>query len=271
MSHLPISLPGFEIEKVSCGENTVTITARATNPTASCPSCSQSATRIHSYYLRSPYDLPSSGCLVHLQLRARRFRCQNDDCPRQTFAERLPELVAVSAQRTVRLTRLLHAFSIALSGEAASRLLADVGAPTSADTLLRLVKRSPLPLAETPKAIGVDDFALRRGRTYGTIVIDLSTHRPIDLLTGRTAETLSRWLEDHPGIEFISRDRSTDYMRGATEGAPQAQQVLDRWHVLKNVREVVQRIVSRSHATLKQRQKRLRSYGSCPLQEKTQQ
>lgn len=142
-----------------------------------------------------------------------------------------------------------------LRGEAGARLLAEVGVSTSADTLLRLVKRSQLPVVETPKAIGVDDFALRRGQTYGTIVIDLSTHRPIDLLTERTAETLSQWLENHPGVEFISRDRSTDYMRGAAEGAPQAQQVLDRWHVLKNVREVVQRIVSRNHATLKQRQK----------------
>lgn len=149
MFHLPILLAGFKIEEVSCGENTVTITARATNPRASCPSCGQSATRIHSYYLRSPCDLPRSGRSVHLQLRVRRFRCQNNDCPRQTFAERLPELVAVSAQRTVRLTRLLHTFSIALSGEAASRLLADVGVPTSADTLLRLVKRSQLPIVET--------------------------------------------------------------------------------------------------------------------------
>jgi len=212
-------------------------------------------TSIHSYYLRAPQDLPSSGLSVHLRLRLRRFRCQNEDCPRHTFAERLPELVAVSAQRTVRLTRLLQAFSIALSGEAGARLLADVGVPTSADTLLRLVKHSQLPVTETPKAIGVDDFALRRGQTYGTIIVDLSTHRPIDLLTGRTAETLSQWLVEHPGVEFISRDRSSEYMRGAAEGAPQAQQVLDRWHVLKNVREVVQRIVSRNHAILKQRQK----------------
>jgi Transposase len=109
-----------------------------------------------------------------------------------------------------------------LRGEAGSRLLADVGVPASADTLLRLVKRSQLPVAETPKAIGVDDFALRRGQTYGTIIVDLSTHRPIDLLTERTAETLSQWLVEHPGIEFISRDRSSEYMRGATEGAPQA-------------------------------------------------
>lgn len=255
MSHLPISLPGFEIEEVACGQNTLTITARAITPTARCPSCGHIATRIHSYYLRSPYDLPSSGLSVHLNLRVRRFRCQHEDCPRQTFAERLPELVAVSAQRTVRLTRLLHAFSLALSGEAGARLLADVGVLSSADTLLRLVKGSPLPMAETPDAIGVDDFALRRGQIYGTIIVDLSTHRPIALLPERTAETLSQWLVEHPGVKFISRDRSSEYMRGAAEGAPQAQQVLDRWHVLKNVREVVQRIVSRNHAALKQRQK----------------
>jgi len=255
LSHIPFPLPGFEIQQVTRAESTLTIVAVSTSETAICPSCGKTSKRLHSYYIRSPHDLPSSGLSVHLQLSVRRFRCQNDDCPRQTFVERLPELVAVSAQRTVRLTRLLHAFSLALSGEAGARLLSDVGVLTSADTLLRLVKGSPLPVAETPKAIGVDDFALRRGQTYGTIIVDLSTHRPIDLLIERTAETLSQWLVEHPGVEFISRDRSSEYMRGAAEGAPQAQQVLDRWHVLKNVREVVQRIVSRNHAILKQRQR----------------
>lgn len=126
---------------------------------------------------------------------------------------------------------------------------------TSADTLLRTAKQAALPPHTVPTVIGVDDFALRRGKTYGTIIVDLVTHRPIGLLTQRTAETLSGWLVEHPGVDVISRDRSSEYMRGATEGAPKAQQVLDRWHVLNNVREVVQRIVGRVHASLKQRQK----------------
>ena len=132
-------------------------------------------------------------------------------------------------------------------------MLANVGVPTSADTLLRLVKLNQIPTVETSKAIGVDDFALRRGKTYGTIIVDLLTHRPLALLKDRTTETLVRWLETHPGVEYISRDRSSESMRGADEGAPEAQQILDRWHLLKNVREVVQCMVSRTHATLKQR------------------
>ena len=239
LSHIPFPLPGFQVQQVSSVESTVIITAVATSEVALCPACGQSSRRIHSYYVRSPRDLPISGQAVQLKLRVRRFRCQNQQCARQTFVERLPEIVAVSAQQTRRLTQLLKIFAIALNAEEASRLLAHLAMPTSGDTLLRLVKRSPLPPVMAPQAAGVDDFALRRGKTYGTIVVDLLTHRPVDLLRERTAETLSHWLQTHSGVEFISRDRSSEYMRGAAEGAPEAQQVLDRWHVLKNVGEVV--------------------------------
>ncbi len=134
-------------------------------------------------------------------------------------------------------------------------MLDQLAMKTSGDPLLRLVKGSLLPVVIAPKAAGVDDFALRRGNTYGTIVVDLATNRPVDLFENRTADVLAHWLTQHPGVNFISRDRSSEYMRGAAEGAPEAQQVLDRYHVLRNMRAVVQRIVSRSHATLKQRQK----------------
>ncbi len=94
--------------------------------------------------------------------------------------------------------------------------------------------------------LGIDDFAFRRGHTYGTILLNLETHRPVDLLPDRSAETIAHWLRQHPGVEIISRDRSKDYQRGATDGAPDAQQVIDRWHVLKILREAIERFLSHS-------------------------
>jgi transposase len=222
-------------------------------PTAICPRCHQGSQRVHSYYLRTPHDLPISGQIVQLQLRVRRFRCQNRACVQKTFAERLPELVPVHAQRTPRLRTTLLGVARVMSAQASERLLILLGMPTSADTLLRLVKQEVLPPVVAPKVVGVDDFALRRGKTYGTIFVDLDTHRPIDLLPERTAQTLSSWLQRHPGVEILSRDRSSEYARGATEGAPHAQQVVDRWHVLKNIGDVMQRVVGRTQATLTQR------------------
>ena len=243
------------MQHVSCAETPLTITACATSPTAVCPACQQRSHRVHSYYHRSSQDLPVSGQAVHLILHVRRFRCQNRQCRQQTFVERLPEVVPCYARRTARLVATLSLFATALSGQAGSRLLNQVGMAVSADTLLRLAKRTGASPVKAPKILGVDDFAFRRGRTYGTILVNLETHRPIDLLAERTAEALIDWLKRHPGVEVISRDRSTEYARGASEGAPQAQQVADRWHILKNVREAAERALKRIHADLIEQQK----------------
>lgn len=172
--------------------------------------CSKS---IHSWYQRSPHDLPSSGQGVRLNLHVRRFHCRNQACPRQTFAERLPEVVPISVQRTTRLTVLLKIFAVTVNAQEGSCLLTHLAIPISGDTLLRIVKQNPVPVIATPKAVEIDDSALCRGKTYGTLLIDLSTHRPIDLLRERTAETLSQWLREHPGGEILSRDRSSEYSR----------------------------------------------------------
>lgn len=252
---LPFSLPGFEVQAVSEAEVGFTITARATSPIATCPACQHESCHVHSYYTRAPQDLPVSGQTVRLRLRVRRFRCQNGACRQQTFVEQAPQVVSRYARQTRRLRETLKAFAYTLSGQAGSRLPKQAGMTVSGDTLLRVAKSVGTTVLMTPELLGVDDFAFKRGRTYGTILVDLRTHRPVDLLPERTADALSFWLRTHPGVLLISRDRSTEYARGASDGAPEALQVADRFHVLQNLREAGERALKRLHAELVEQQK----------------
>jgi transposase len=243
-------VPGCEIGSTEQRDEELLIMAHTNNPESICPSCGRSSSQVHSYYTRKPHDLPISEWRVRLCLRVRRFRCSYGDCPQQTFAERIPDLLAVHAQRTTRLTATLHRVALALGGEAGARLTKPLHMPTSAATLLRIIRQVGLSPVNSPCVLGVDDFALRKGCVYGTILVDLEQHRPIDLLSDRKAPVLSEWLILHPGVEVIVRDRSTEYARGATDGAPHAQQVADRWHLLQNVRQMLERMFTRIHAEL---------------------
>ncbi|MBO0793146.1 MAG: ISL3 family transposase [Ktedonobacteraceae bacterium] len=234
-------------------EEKLTICATSQTEQAHCPACQQVSYRIHSYYQRCPRDLPISGQTVQLRLRVRRFRCLNAACSKQTFAEPLPDLVGHTSRRTLRLTLLWTVFAIQSGGEPGARLLKAVGTTVSPDTLLRLARTSPIVESSTTEILGVDDFAFRRGMKYGTLLIDWERHQVVDLLVDRTAETLESWLQAHPGVKWISRDRSGEYARGAQLGAPEAQQVMDRWHVIKNWREALERVASRLYSGLEQR------------------
>lgn len=229
----------------------LTFVMQSTTPTAACPLCGRSSARPHSRYVRRLADLPCQDRPVRLHVEVRRFFCNNVDCRRRIFAERLPDVAAVYARTTVRLDKAHCHIGLALGGEAGSRLTARLAMPTSADTLLRRIRRAPLPQRPTVRVLGVDDWAFRKGHRYGTILCDLERHRPVDLLPERSAEALSEWLKRHPEVEVISRDRADEYIRGANAGAPQAVQVADRWHLLRNLQDALKGTVDRHHAEIR--------------------
>src|SRR5581483_3902201 len=201
------------------------------------------STRLHSRYRRTLRDLPWGALPVRLVVRVRRFRCALRSCGRRVFTERLPAVAAPHARSTTRFRQSLSEVGIALGGKPGSRLAQRLRLPGSASTLLRSLPSAPSVPPALPRVVGVDDFAKRRGKSYGTIIVDLERRRPLALLEDRTASTLAAWLADQPQLEVVCSDRSTEYARGIALGAPQATAVADRWHLLKNLREALQRLL----------------------------
>lgn len=247
-------LPGCHIERIHrIDPSRLQLEARGVRNGSARPECGVWSEAGHGSYQRQPADLPVVGRSVQIALRVRRFRCRNRACERRTFAERLPGLIAAQARRTRRLAAQ-GAVAVALGGEAGARLLPQLAMTTSADTLLRLVRARPLATGSTPVALGVDDWAFKRGHTCGTLLVDLETRRGVDLLPDRRADTLAAWL--HPRrrrSKVVARDRPSEFARGVNPGAPRAVQVADRGHLLQNTREMLTRWLSGVHGRLRRR------------------
>jgi len=245
-------LRGLRLERVSVADTGLTLVLTTTRRTAQCPLCARRSHRVHSRYQRTLDDLPWAGRAVVLHVWVRRFFCRNRRCPRAIFAERLPQLVAPRARRTLVQHALLLDLACVLGGQPGARFAKRRGLETSRATLLRLIAQAPLPPVGTPRVLGVDDWSQRRGHTYGTILIDVDKRRPIELLRDRTAATLADWLDAQPSIEVVTRDRSTAYAEGATRGAPQAVQVADRFHVIDDLGDVVEQVLDRHRSALRE-------------------
>jgi transposase len=225
---------------------------------AHCPACGKSSRSRHSSYIRRLKDLPWQGCAVELRLKVRRFRCRNGTCGRKIFAESTPEVARSHARWTTRVGEIIRLIGYTAGGLPGSRILDRLAIPISDDTVTRFVKISGDGSGSGPvRHLGVDDWAWRKGQTYGTILVDLDKRKVVDLLPDRSVEGLQAWLEKHPGVEVITRDRCGIYAEAAEQGAANAVQVADRFHLFLNLSTAVER-------TLEERSRELRISDEAP-------
>lgn len=234
-------------------DDEVYVIARPNSEDGDCPECGQRSNHLHSHYRRTVRDLPLCQHRLVLNLEVRRFRCTNPVCNRKVFCERLGDLVAAYQRRSLRLVEVMRWLSLRVSAEDGQWILQQVCVPTSPDTLLGEARKSTRNDGTESKVrvVGIDDFAFRKGKTYGTVVVNLETHAPITLLPDREVATVRDWLAQHREIVAVARDRFNGYGEASQQGAPQATQVADRWHLLKNLSDTLEKRLAQAYGQLK--------------------
>ncbi|MEJ7740308.1 MAG: ISL3 family transposase [Chitinophagaceae bacterium] len=231
---MPIGLQVTACTVTLVGESLI-IEASSCQLESICPTCDFASERRHSKYIRILRDLPTSGYDVKVSILSRKYFCDNLRCTRKIFVERFTQEIYPHHRRFDRCRKLLSNLALELGGNKGAAISRIARLPVSFSTLLRIIKKQDFYVAKiTSGVIGIDDWAFKKGNTYGTIIVDLLQHKVIDLLPDRESETICGWLKGHQEVEIISRDRGGPYLKGAREGAPQAIQVADRFHLLVN-------------------------------------
>jgi transposase len=257
--------PSLNVVSVQRGEQAWTVTVDSRQPT-SCPGCGTQSKSRHSAYSRTLRDLSAQGAPVVINARLARWRCRNQRCDRRIFTERLPGLAAPFARQTVRLAGIVRLLGHSAGGRPSERLMRRLGMPVSDTTILRSLKAHARVRSDNGavRVAGIDDWAWRKGANYGTIIVDLERRQVVGLLAARSAATTASWFKDHPEVEVVSRDRAGLYAEAARQGAPQARQVADRFHLLQNFRETVERQLGRFEAPISDSQVNARDNQAAP-------
>ena len=242
----------FQLIDHTIGETAIQISLIATQTVGRCPACQLPTNKVHSFYQRILTYLPICGKAVSLRVHLRKFFCRNDQCNRKIFAQTASDYFWPYARRQNRAQQPLQAIALLTGARPGARLCELTGQPVSHSTLLRISRRTPVQDQPTPIRLGVDDFAFRKGRRYGTILIDLDRHQPVDVLPDREGKTLEDWFRDHLGVELVTRDRSSVYANAITTACPGAVQVADRWHLLANLSDAMERFLDTQRTNINQ-------------------
>src|SRR6266571_1274859 len=231
-----LALPeGLEMTGIEMIDEVLTVTLVSTQMSPCCPLCGTAARRVHSRYTRQIADLPCGGQQLRLLVQVRKCFCEVTTCARKIFSERLTPFVDAFARVTRRLHQIVQVIGLATGGRLGVRVTDRLGIQTTRHTILRRIMALPTEPVGQVSQIGIDDFSFRRGRKFGTLLIDLQTHQVKDVLPDRKAETAAAWMKSHPEIRVVSRDRGGDYSAAAQAAVPQAVQCADRFHLMTNL------------------------------------
>ena len=241
----------MDLDSIQVHEQTVIVYLHATSPTAACSQCGTAGSRVHSRYERTIADLAFGGRNLVLRLLVRKWICPEASCSRHIFAECFPEVVQRYARMTDRLIKALQSVGVITNGADAAQIASSFGVHTTAKTIIRRVLQLPLPSEGSVQKVGIDEWAWKKGQRYGTILVDLEKRRVVQLLADRSVETSKAWLRKHPEIDLVSRDRGKIFREAATEGAPQAKQAVDRFHLQKNFAEALEKFFRKQERALK--------------------
>jgi transposase len=239
--------PGIKVQSVVFGDEGDCVVSACGPSSGICPDCRHQSKSRHGWSYRSLQDLPIQGNEVTVRLQLRRWRCTYRQCRRQTFTDRVPAIASPYARRTRRVAEIVGLLGHSTGGRPGERLIRRLGMPISDDTILRQLKRNAARADDAPaRIVGIDDWSWRKSWRYGTIIVDLERRKVVDILDDRSVVSVAQWLKRHPSIEIVSRDRCGLYAQAAREGAPQASQVADRFHLMQNLRLAIEEQMSLS-------------------------
>jgi transposase len=243
--------PTLAIDTVERNAQGLTVFLHATTSTVFCPRCGTAGSRIHSRYIRTVLDLTCVGQHLRLKLLVRKWVCPLDSCPQRIFAEQFAGVVRRYARMTDRLIKALQSIGVTTNGADGANLSSSLAVPTTAKTLIRRVLELPLPKEGSVRIAGIDEWAWKKGSQYGTILVDLEQRRVAALLPERSVESSTAWFKKHPEVQIVSRDRGKIFRAAADAGAPQAKQVVDRFHLQKNFAEALEKFFGHHKRLLK--------------------